>query len=1156
MTGSTTNLTNRRTLGKSGTTVQVFSPEHFPAPDAGVIKLEAGRAYQYNGTIDISPNRIELTGANTLYGADPFNDNLISDTTEALITGVDASLFIYTLGIQCPNGTAYDLRNTAGNEKTSIFTVTNVLTTADVYGRFENMLTVGVFDSGATVSTEGIEIVGSQNGVVTINFLLWFDLGSSVTCYKLGTSIMDDFKVSGTDAAYVLGNTFISGLANGGNLIAGSAASISHNSSTGSPAVLDGVGVNDDRWFFFDNDDLANSDSVNPPAGSDTEIQFNNGGVLGADQFLNWNNTNKQLGVGVVPDASAILHVQSASRGFLGPAMTDAEADNISSPADGLQIVNITEDALNVFFGGTKAAISTHPTTEDNIHTGSSIPGTNETLAKTLTNGNTTGGNNIVISSGDAIVSDSDGNDGAPLLLGSGFGINSAGFISISVGVTDNGPGADWTRTAGPGGTDGGTGPGGDIIDISGSGNSNNQPSGDLHYFSGNPDGAGAFGDMYLMEDGGSIAVGHNNKPATIVDIQAGGPTVTVRNTADFGRSDIDLYGSRNAGAGNAELGSVSIFNTRSGSDVMVARMAFVNGQSGTSAGGINFLTKENADGSLSIRLSIDDAGNVLINGEDASRVATDTVEIFTSSKFDELATAGVITVDGVSLSIIFKDSITSTNSFNVINGGRLTLRFDAAWTYSGTGTVQTVATGGTLNIKDGGIFGNSSATLFDVTAASSVTFSNNTVLFFGEYGTIRETANVLMSGNGFFLGNGSLSLIDNASTAISSWGLSSGTPVSGALVRVSGLNTGFFDFSASNIALQSGESFIRFDPDAPVLQATLDKIRAVGGELFDTTGGIQEDFTAVADASIGATAVSVTDSGGFARFSFTGPTVYVNQRVITSTFTTNPDYNDTFIIPATDGTTFFDSKIPYGSDESGSFLSKSITLTITATTLSNGDTGVIDTDLSTDYFGGTTFYNKLTNSVQANIPEDKDFTVTHTGTVNTAGIDHTDPRILAFNNPGFADSTVIATGESHGNGGGTATTITDGVYIAVQFGTFVSSSSQRLKHLGNNKYEVTSKEPVCLQLSGSTSQTKSGATIRDYRFAISIDDALPVYNVDPLLSDSYEDFSATSVQAKVPITLFTGDLVEGQTIQLMVAGQGNADDLTFDNSTLIWSRL
>ena len=63
--------------------------------------------------------------------------------------------------------------------------------------------------------------------------------------------------------------------------------------------------------------------------------------------------THAQVGIGtIVPDASAILDMQSTTQGMLIPRMTLAERDAIVEPAEGLQVYNTTNNSSDIFTGG------------------------------------------------------------------------------------------------------------------------------------------------------------------------------------------------------------------------------------------------------------------------------------------------------------------------------------------------------------------------------------------------------------------------------------------------------------------------------------------------------------------------------------------------------------------------------------------------------------------------------------------------------------------------------------------------------------------------------------------------------------------------------------------------------------------------------------
>lgn len=83
--------------------------------------------------------------------------------------------------------------------------------------------------------------------------------------------------------------------------------------------------------------------------------------------FVNNNDSERMritssgnVGIGTTtPDASAILHLRTNSKGFLPPTMTTGERDSIGGPADGLIIYNTDTQTINVFTnsGGWKSLL-------------------------------------------------------------------------------------------------------------------------------------------------------------------------------------------------------------------------------------------------------------------------------------------------------------------------------------------------------------------------------------------------------------------------------------------------------------------------------------------------------------------------------------------------------------------------------------------------------------------------------------------------------------------------------------------------------------------------------------------------------------------------------------------------------------------------------
>jgi hypothetical protein len=227
------------------------------------------------------------------------------------------------------------------------------------------------------------------------------------------------------------------------------------------------------------------------------------------------------------------------------------------------------------------------------------------------------------------------------------------------------------------------------------------------------------------------------------------------------------------------------------------------------------------------------------------------------------------------------------------------------------------------------------------------------------------------------------------------------------------------------------------------------------------------------------------------ARFNWTpGATVYVGQEIQLVGFT---NYTNGTYIVTTKGTGYFEvSSIAYNGNDTGTFDSDSVTITSTAHGLSNLTGITLDTTSATDYDGGATIYNSLTNTFQVN----REWTQTRTGSWSTEGLNQEDTRVILTNSPSFENSHWIANGYVNNNATGIlGTAITNNVYRDMVFGTAGSAlvedlDTERWKLIDdvNSEWIYTGNEPfhgkavmgIAAQSSGSALEFVFGATLDD----------------------------------------------------------------------------
>ena len=536
------------------------------------------------------------------------------------------------------------------------------------------------------------------------------------------------------------------------------------------------------------------------------------------------------------------------------------------------------------------------------------------------------------------------------------------------------------------------------------------------------------------------------------------------------------------------------------------------------------------------------------------SRISDGAIEVYSLRDLPD-PSGGVITLP--SGLYIFKAPVNFGTDTIDITGNSVQMytenSFVNALTYEGTGTFINATAASSLRVFYPGItfvLSGDGATFIDLVGSFGMQFSS--ILFThvngGDLGIISGGDTGALTSARFFMTRclirdwvTGMQIRDTSRSYAEDSNIFSHANATGALINLLNQQEAFYFLGTECVLNNANSSFFNVDPtNTKSLYANNNVISGLG-TFFNV--GISGTFTAVADTGITAeTITSVTDQGGIAEFNHGGAPIFLNQRVTIADFVTNTTYNDTFIVTSA-GPGVFQVGIAFTGTEAsvGNYSSNTVRMTEVGTALSNGDTVTIDTDLSTDYDGGSYVFDVDTNDFQINIPGNDTFSVTRTGLWTTDSLDETSPNIEAVANTGVGDSTV--TGFAFMNGNVATTAVTDGVYTVLDLtGLVAKADDEGMKLVDNVEgvYEYTHDTDCPCDVTITIWATKSGST-GNYRFASMLGGVLPTFDSE---SDGYTPMEVKTTQVGA-VHIDTFNFVNGGVYQLAIAGDGTADDPT-----------
>jgi hypothetical protein len=533
--------------------------------------------------------------------------------------------------------------------------------------------------------------------------------------------------------------------------------------------------------------------------------------------------------------------------------------------------------------------------------------------------------------------------------------------------------------------------------------------------------------------------------------------------------------------------------------------------------------------------------------------IGTTVREIRTLSDFSP--SAGIITLTSGHYQI--KDTIDiGTNRFVFADDATVLFEFDDSFNnwiehdgdsmtlFSGTATVRFQGGRGNAFILNG-----DNVEFIDIVGSVGCNFG-----FIGFYGTgtrtlgtikgrvINQTATagLLLNDSVFDGWTDGWTVINASETGIRNVSATADSTATGSFLSVEGLSESVIA-QGSYIDIPAAASAFDIKPNVTANTSISRFFLTNAGDFFEPSTKTGS-FTAVADASIGATNITAaSDAGdGTVRFTFAaGPTVYVGQEVVVSGFTVNTDYNGTWYISATNGTSTFDiDAVLYGSTETGSFLSNSVTLTETTTTAANGDIILVDTDLSTDYDVGSYVYNKQTNSFQINAT----WAATETGDWSNASLDHCSKYLTVKYCGDQQDS--VSKAMMHVLNNTDTISATSGNWVDLDLGTVTESpSSSRFKIIDAEKglWEYIGITPLCGTWYATISAFKSGGTQVDHQFRIYKSSGTPAF--EEVILESALDDNMLNLAFIAPFQVEPGDQ-----FKMQIKAIGTSTTVTVDS--------
>ena len=239
--------------------VVVNSKSDFPIPSAGVITLADNTEYFLGQDIDLGTDRIVFGTDCAIDGNSSTFAKLTYTGTGVMFTAVDNDIEVRNIQCTCASGTLLSSSNTVGNEGTATVSLESIsVTAADKLGTFTDSASL-ILTNSTFFANDGFSFTGSDFVGLGGQFFAVTLTSGSGTLFDLGTAVFNTILISNQQVTIPSGSTLLSGAAASANLSLFGLGVVSFVSQFGNGTALAGIDIKDDRWNFFGNSDIRNT---------------------------------------------------------------------------------------------------------------------------------------------------------------------------------------------------------------------------------------------------------------------------------------------------------------------------------------------------------------------------------------------------------------------------------------------------------------------------------------------------------------------------------------------------------------------------------------------------------------------------------------------------------------------------------------------------------------------------------------------------------------------------------------------------------------------------------------------------------------------------------------------------------------------------------